>query len=203
MSKKSIYVDLPKRDYAAQDIGPAKAFRDAFEVSASPIMTVKIREIIEFLWFDEDASDEMKHARIVRALELYKSLEPADGAEGMLAMQMVGTHDAALQCLKRAALSSQTFEGRDVNLKHAQKLMTLYTQQLATLNKHRGKGQQKVTVEHVNVEAGGQAIVGSVEAGSAKRGSPTRKPDTLDHQEMPALDPEAKPKRAPAKKRRG
>jgi hypothetical protein len=30
------------------------------------------------------------------------------------------------------------------------------------LNRHRGKGQQKVTVEHVHVQAGGQAIVGSV-----------------------------------------
>jgi hypothetical protein len=36
------------------------------------------------------------------------------------------------------------------------------------LNRHRGKGQQKVTVEHVTVNAGGQAIVGSVQA----RGGP-------------------------------
>ena len=34
---------------------------------------------------------------------------------------------------------------------------------MKALNKHRGKGDQKVTVEHVNVEAGGQAIVGSIE----------------------------------------
>jgi hypothetical protein len=31
------------------------------------------------------------------------------------------------------------------------------------LNRHRGKGQQKVTVEHVHVHAGGQAVVGVVE----------------------------------------
>jgi hypothetical protein len=36
---------------------------------------------------------------------------------------------------------------------------------LTALNKHRGKGQQKVTVEYVNVESGGQAIVGNVETG--------------------------------------
>ena len=34
-----------------------------------------------------------------------------------------------------------------------------------TLNRHRGKGQQKVTVEHVHVHEGGQAIVGEVHAG--------------------------------------
>lgn len=31
------------------------------------------------------------------------------------------------------------------------------------LNRHRGKGQQKVTVEHVHVHSGGQAVVGVVE----------------------------------------
>jgi hypothetical protein len=33
---------------------------------------------------------------------------------------------------------------------------------LDALNRHRGKGQQKVTVEHVHVHAGGQAVVGVV-----------------------------------------
>ena len=36
---------------------------------------------------------------------------------------------------------------------------------LEALNRHRGKGHQKVTVEHVHVHQGGQAIVGSVETG--------------------------------------
>ena len=43
--------------------------------------------------------------------------------------------------------------------------MTLYAKQLETLNKHRGNCQQKVTVAHVNVAAGGQAIVGNVDTG--------------------------------------
>ena len=34
---------------------------------------------------------------------------------------------------------------------------------LDALHRHRGKGQQKVTVEHVHVHAGGQAVVGSIE----------------------------------------
>ena len=33
------------------------------------------------------------------------------------------------------------------------------------LNRHRGKGQQVVRVEHVTVQAGGQAIVGAVTQG--------------------------------------
>lgn len=95
---------------------------------------------------------------------------------------MVGTHEAALECLRRATIPGQTFEGLNMALKHAHKLMPLYTQQLATLNKHRGKGQQKVTVEHVNVEPGGQAIVGNVEQG--KNHMPDNsKPPAIEHTE--------------------
>jgi hypothetical protein len=35
---------------------------------------------------------------------------------------------------------------------------------LEALNRHRGKGQQKVTVEHVHVHSGGQAVIGMVGA---------------------------------------
>jgi len=87
----------------------------------------------------------------------------------MLAAQTVGTHTAALDYLRRAALHGQSFEARDLNLKHAQKPMSLYAQQIAALNEHRGRGQQKVTVEHVHVHSGGQAIVGNVEKGGERK----------------------------------
>jgi len=123
----------------------------------------RLTEIVELLGIPDSLDKEKRDARIVRAVELYDSLEPADGAETMLAAQMVGTHTAALNCLQRAAHPSQTFAGQDMALKHAQKLMTLYAKQLDALNKHRGKGQQKITVRHVNVGSGGQAIVGNVD----------------------------------------
>lgn len=180
MAKKPPEVHVSKTSQTAHKNVPAHTLKEAFGVSDTALLQQKINEIAKLLWVHEGASEERKHERIVRALELYESLEPADGAEGMLAMQMVGTHDAALECLKRAALPGQTFEGRDMALKHAHKLMSLYTQQLATLNKHRGKGQQKVTVEHVNVQAGGQAIVGNVEAG--QRGGQQRDADpAIEH----------------------
>ncbi len=49
-------------------------------------------------------------------------------------------------------IDEQTFEGRRANLNQGNKLS------------HRGKGQQKVTVEHVHVHSGGQAVVGVVES---------------------------------------
>jgi hypothetical protein len=60
-------------------------------------------------------------------------------------------------------IPEQSFEGRRENLNQANKLSRTYTTLLEALNRHRGKGQQKVTVEHVHVHAGGQAVVGPVE----------------------------------------
>ena len=138
-----------------------------------------------------NASEEDMLAKIARAIELYEYLRPVDGLEGMLAMQMVGTHEAATECLCRATLKNQTFEGRDLALKHATKLMALYLKQVAALDKHRGKGQQKVTVEYVHVAAGGQAIVGNVEAGSRALSS-TGDAANIAHQTEVPLDAGAK-----------
>jgi len=60
-------------------------------------------------------------------------------------------------------IPEQTFEGRHEALNQANKLTRSFASLLDTLNRHRGKGQQKVTVEHVHVHSGGQAIVGAVE----------------------------------------
>ena len=51
-------------------------------------------------------------------------------------------------------LPSRTFEGRRENLNQANKLSRTWATLLDALNKHRGKGQQKVTVEHVHVHSG-------------------------------------------------
>jgi hypothetical protein len=83
----------------------------------------------------------------------------------MIAAQMIAAHSAAMECYRRAMLSEQTLEGRRANLSQANKLSRTYASLLEALNRHRGKGQQKVTVEHVHVHEGGQAIVGQVEGG--------------------------------------
>jgi hypothetical protein len=70
---------------------------------------------------------------------------------------------AAIECYRRAMICDQTFEGRREALSQANKLSRTYAVLLDALNHHRGKGQQKVTVEHVHVHAGGQAVVGTIE----------------------------------------
>jgi hypothetical protein len=60
-------------------------------------------------------------------------------------------------------IQEQTFKGRESELRHAAKLLSIFAKQLETLNRNRGKGQQKMTIEHVNVEYLGQATVGNIE----------------------------------------
>ena len=64
----------------------------------------------------------------------------------MIAGQLIAAHNAAMERYRRAMISEQTFEGRRENLSQANKLSRSYALLLDVLNRHRGKGQQKVTV---------------------------------------------------------
>ena len=74
-------------------------------------------------------------------------------------------HEAAMEAFRRAALAEQTFAGRELGLKYGDRLVRSFAALTDALNRHRGKGQQVVRVEHVTVQAGGQAIVGAVTQG--------------------------------------
>lgn len=125
--------------------------------------TLLMKQVTSAIWLPDWMSEEDLISTARASFAMLKGIQPSDELEGMLAAQMVATHNAALECFRRAMLPEQTFQGRDSNLKSGTKLAALYTRQMDALNKHRGKGQQKVTVEHVHVEAGGQAIVGNID----------------------------------------
>ena len=93
------------------------------------------------LWIPESSSKEKRATIIKSAIELLRGIAPTSEIEGMLAAQMVTTHSAAMECLRRAMSPQQTFAGTDQNLKYGIKLMALYARQMEALNRHRGKGQ--------------------------------------------------------------
>jgi len=102
--------------------------------------------------------------------------KPQDSLEGMAAAQLVAAHNAAMECHRRAMLQGQTFEGRKEALSQANRLSRSWATLLDALNKHRGKGQQKVTVEHVHVHEGGQAVVGTIESHQGGNNNATERP---------------------------
>ena len=119
-------------------------------------------QTIQTIWPKNTDAGEIRHQQYATISALI-GIKPGDEFEGMIAAQLVACHNASMECYRRAAFWDQTFEGKQENLNQANRLSRTYSTLLEALNRHRGKGQQKVVVEHVNVHAGGQAVVGNVE----------------------------------------
>jgi hypothetical protein len=129
---------------------------------------VLANQTVNALWLAKDAETRQRQYSATAAA--LSGIEPKDEVEGMIAAQLIAAHNTTMECYRRAMINDQTFESRRENLSQANKLSRTYAVLLDALNHHRGKGQQKVTVEHVHVHSGGQAIVGAVES---SRGSAT------------------------------
>ena len=95
-------------------------------------------------------------------LAVIKSIAPRDQLEAMLAAQMAAVHMATMTFARRLA-HVETIAQQDSAERAFNKLARTFMSQVEALNRHRGKGQQKVIVEHVHVHAGGQAVVGTIE----------------------------------------
>ena len=101
--------------------------------------------------------------RVNAALAVMHGMQPKNELEGMLCAQMVSVHAMAMRVLSIANLKGQTPYSIEQSVTHSTKLMRTFLMQVEALQKLRGKTtQQKVIVEHVNVQAGGQAVVGAV-----------------------------------------
>lgn len=122
---------------------------------------VVANQLVSALWLAHCDSEELKKRRHA-AVDALICIGPRDDLEGMMAVQMIACHNASMECYRRAMIPEQSFEGRREALSQANKLSRTYVTLLDGLNRHRGKGAQKVTVEHVHVHKGGQAIVGNV-----------------------------------------
>ncbi len=118
-------------------------------------MTILFGELLDNMWIPEGTSEEKILLKINAAKETLRQIAPQDGIEGMLAVQMASTHQAAMECLRRATVEDQTIQGRDTALKQGERFLRLYMDQVKALGKHRGNGDQKMTIEHVNVASGG------------------------------------------------
>ena len=121
--------------------------------------------------FGLDNKEEKNHDEQRRLVAQVQDINPKGAIEEMLATQMIGTHKLILQTMRVSnamsvgMLSPEIMSGYIGSLT---KLSRTFMAQTEALNKHRGKGQQKMTVEHVHVNSGGQAIIGQVEVAPKK-----------------------------------
>ena len=98
-----------------------------------------------------------------KSITLIAASDPKNQLELMLATQLAMTH---ITLGKSAQLLDQNY--KDVNTINSlgnlyTKLSRLGIDQINTLERMKGKGQQKIIVEKVNNEAGGQAAIGVYE----------------------------------------
>jgi len=98
-------------------------------------------------------------------LAMHQGIEPKDTIESLLAAQMVATHNMVMEFSKRAMLVDQTPQGVDANINRVTKLMRTYVAQVEALRKYRTGGKQTIQVQHINVNEGGQAVVGNIQGG--------------------------------------
>jgi hypothetical protein len=108
-------------------------------------------------------------------LSVIKGAKPKDQFEAMLAAQMAAIHTATMTFTRRLA-NVETIEQQDSAERAFNKLARTYAMQMEALKRYRTGGEQKVTVQHVSVNEGGQAIVGTVN--QAASGTAAEKPIT-------------------------
>ena len=101
-------------------------------------------------------------------MAVIRSVAPRDALEAMLATQMGAIHSATMM-LARRLNHVDTIAQQDAAERALNKLSRTFAMQMEALKRYRTGGQQRVTVEHVTVNAGGQAIVGAVETGGGGR----------------------------------
>ena len=107
-----------------------------------------------------------------KSITLIAASDPKNQLELMLATQLAMTH---ITLGKSARLLDQNY--KDVQTINSlgnlyTKLSRLGIDQINTLERMKGKGQQKIIVEKVNIEAGGKAAIGVYEGvgANAKKG---------------------------------
>src|SRR5215207_2656360 len=193
----------PKPEVEVHDVSRLRGKLKAIGGSMSDDWNnILANQTIRTLWFFENSDAEEVRRKRHAAVAALMGIKSRDELEGMIAAQLVACHNASMECYRRAMIRDQPFEGWRENLNQASKLSRTYGTLLEALNRHRGKGQQKVTVEHVHVHSGGQAIVGAVERptpANSSRAENQQDAEEITHAPQPAMrSPNATPELVPS-----
>lgn len=103
------------------------------------------------------------------------SINAENSLEKMLAHQLAFAHEACMRIMGEAMTNVSPYKKPDsVELARltnaAARLMTVYQDGLLTIQRLRSGGNQTVTVQHVQVNNGGQAVIGNVSPGAKPAG---------------------------------
>jgi len=162
MTKKAQAVQ-PKRIITASPNDPIMKLvkQVGIEDIASDVINAIISPLIGLIANQGNDTD----SALNTAITLISAAEPKNQLELMLATQLAITHITL-------GKSARLLDGNNSQVNTINSLGNLYTKlsrlsidQINTLERMKGKGHQKIIVEKVNIESGGQAAIGVYEGG--------------------------------------
>ena len=103
--------------------------------------------------------------KVNASFSVFTGMKPKDSIEAMMITQMIALHEMTLLASERSLLKEQPDEFVELNVNRVTKLCRSHASLVEAFNKYRTKGQQKITVQHVNVNDGGQAVIGDINQG--------------------------------------
>ena len=160
---------------------------------------VILSDAFSAFWSPQEGSP-TRDAWVERALKSASvglaGIGPTNEIEGMIAGQIVAAHAASMECYRRAALSEQTFDGRESNLRHAAKASRTFVTLVESLQKLRGEsGKQTMHVHHHNTDARTQVAakqavvnVGDQGGGETKNSTQPHEPEAITHEPTETID---------------
>ncbi|MBV8591560.1 MAG: hypothetical protein JO212_16140, partial [Acetobacteraceae bacterium] len=147
--------------------------------------TILLNAVVSALWTPAKRTEEDRERHYAAALTAMAAFKPADEIEAMIASQAIAMHHASMECSRRAMHPDQPFEAAQGFRKAAANASRTFTELLSALDRKRGKAvQQRVVVERVVVNPGGQAIVGAV---AGPGGGDAAKSSGKPHEPRPGL----------------
>ena len=132
---------------------------DALGICEGDFANWYLSQIIEVARLGARADEKATNALIAGIT----AMRPRDEAEAMLIAQMIATHELAMTFARRLK-RIENIPQQDSAVNGLTKLTRTYAAQMEALKRYRSGGEQKMTVQHVHVAEGGQAIVGNVSA---------------------------------------
>ena len=136
-------------------------------------------------------------------VSVIKGIEPRDQVEAMLASQMAAIQMTMLGFASQIS-EAEALQQQDSATRAMIQLAKVFALQMDTLKRYRSSGDQNITVQHVSVSDGGQAIVGNVtqNPGKATSDKTPPAPPALTHSQTLPMEPTATPSRQPVSVKR-
>lgn len=128
------------------------------------LLEKSIKDLIYYYSSHSDTSKEIEDS-INFDLSIMDNLKPKDSLEAIMLKQILMTHSVINKCFIRASMNNQSHADKDGNINRTTKLIRAFNSQIKAYIKYSRGGHQKVTVQHVNVKDGGQAIIGNMHKG--------------------------------------